>query len=283
MEMFASYEGIDSKWAPIVLTIGNFDAVHRGHCALLGQAQKIAEKLNGHLFVLTFANHPAELLKEGTCVPKLCTQVQKLKLLSDQSVDGVILLEFTRQFSAQTAVQFIGSLHSHLAFKALVLGHDARIGNDRQGDSPLMRQLADELDFMLQYIPPYKIEGSIVSSSLIRQAINNGDLIAAEKMLGRKYSIYLPVPNAVAAAGVLIDQLSGLCLPPPGTYKVTVQSLNAKYTGHAIIEHASGQPVLELKFAHKFKLAEGPLEIIFEGKFNGTCQTSVCCMSGTPG
>ena len=81
VKVFSCYKDVPKHLSPIVLTIGNFDAVHLGHCAVLKHAKSIAEDINGHLCVLTFSSHPVEVLKPGTALPKLCTQEHKLRLL----------------------------------------------------------------------------------------------------------------------------------------------------------------------------------------------------------
>ncbi len=264
VKVFSCYKDIPSDLAPIVLTIGNFDAVHSGHHAVLKSAKEIVKKVNGNLCVLTFTTHPIEVLKPETFLPKLCTKEHKLKLLEEQEVDLVIFFEFTKTFSQQTAEEFLSSLHDCISFNALVLGHDALIGKDRQGDSLTMHQIAHRLSFLLTYVPPYQIEGALVSSSAIRKAIQQGDLHWAEKMLGRKFSIVSKVESSSPKDMALID-VSSLCLPPEGIYPVKVISDHAEMFAEAIIRKEF--PFMELKFAASYVLnSDQILEIIFDSK-----------------
>ncbi len=221
VKVFSCYKDVPKQLSPLVLTIGNFDAVHLGHCAVLKNANNIADNIDGHLCVLTFTSHPAEVLRPEKSLPKLCTQQHKLKLLEKQDVDMVIFFEFTVPFSKQTASEFLDTLHSYISFDCLVLGHDALLGKDRQGDSFAMHQIAAQLGFTLTYIPPFHVEGSLVSSSAIRRAIQQGDLVNAEKMLGRKFSILTTVAD-VNDQKMILSNLTTLCLPPDGQYSVKV-------------------------------------------------------------
>ncbi len=261
MEVFSSYKDIPANWHPIILTIGKFDAIHLGHCDLLQQAKEMAILLKGHVCVLTFVNHPVEILKGGVNIQKLCTGIHKRKLLSECGVDAVIQLEFTREFAQQTAEQFIQSLHDHLPFTALVLGYDARLGSDRQANAPQMQKFAEKYDFMLKYAAPIKSNGVIISTSLIRDAILQGDLHVVEKMLGRKYSI-LAFADQESSSEIITVNLKGLCLPPPGLYPVTVCCENLEFSAQALIR--KDFPILNLKLENKLCAQNKKvLEIIF--------------------
>lgn len=245
----------------MVLTIGIFDAVHLGHQALLKTAREIADKQQGRLMVMTFINHPVEVLRPGSTVSKLCTLDHRLALLEKQGVDGVILLEFTRQFAGQTAEEFISAVFSKLFFQALVLGHDARVGVDRQGDSPFMRQLAARLGYLLQFVPPHQHGATIISSSLIRQAVSRGDLAEAQRLLGRKFSIVSTLSPDFGAYRV---DVLGLCLPPPGEYPVLVGTAFGVYPAYAFIEFNKGQSILILKFnVPHLRIIDQNCEVLF--------------------
>lgn len=261
MKVFSSYNEISADWVPLILTIGKFDFVHLGHRSLLDQARTTAAQMEGYLCVITFANHPIEVLKKGVSVQKLCTRAHQLKLFSESGVDGVILFEFTKEFGQQTAEQFIQSFYQQRPFNALVLGYDASLGSDRQGNTPVMHELARKFGFELQYSEPYKSEGMIISSSLIRSAIKSGDLTTVEKMLGRKYSI-LAYAAAESSHQIIVDIREDLCLPPSGIYPVTVFCEGSEFSANAAIRNET--PVLTLEFDEKQSLiGSRALEIIF--------------------
>jgi riboflavin kinase/FMN adenylyltransferase len=154
-----------------------------------------------------------------------------------------------------------------------VLGHDARLGKDRQGNSPAMHQLAATLNFNLHYLAPYKVDGITASSSLIRQAIANGDLLAAEQLLGRKYAIESTANDALESGRpfYLSDkQLAGLCLPPTGAYEVSLQYLNRRHRCHAELINDATQRELKIAWPHSPNCTlttECAIEVCFEVSF----------------
>lgn len=259
MEIYSNYNEIPRNQAPIVLTIGNFDAVHLGHVTVLRRAREVADQMGGPLYVLTFSSHPSEVLRPGSSLPLLCTEMHKLRLLQEQKVDGVILLEFTLGFSKQTAIQFLSSLYEVQPFSGLILGYDARIGSDRQGNSQVMAQFATEHSITLEYLHPYTCQGLTVSSTAIRQAIQAGDLSFAEKMLGRKFSIFSIAFRMPEMAYYTID-VKGLCLPPTGIYPVKIYHEGATSVGQAMVGIAS----LTVELSKDNPSLEGRLvEIVF--------------------
>lgn len=261
MEVFSSYHEIPVDWNPLVLTIGKFDSVHLGHSSLLEQARATANRLQGHLCVLTFVNHPIEVLKKGSKIQRLCTPIHQLKLMSESGVDGVLLLKFTKQFAKQTAEQFIDSIYQHRPFKALVLGYDARLGSDRQGETSFMYALGDQFGFELHYSIPYANDGIIVSSSLIREAISCGDLALVEKMLGRKYSI-VAIAAEETDCKIVVASLANLCLPPAGVYPVTVFCGETEFSARGVIKKEF--PFLTLEFDGKTDLVgDKLLKVVF--------------------
>jgi riboflavin kinase / FMN adenylyltransferase len=219
---------------PIVLTIGNFDGVHRGHDALLKHAKAIADTKEGSVTVLTFSNHPSEILRPEQPTPLLCTIAHKLKLIERQQIPHTILLPFTKYLSQHSAASFIERVRSHIPFSHLVLGHDATLGRDRQGNRSTMMQLSMEWGFDVEYISEYRYEGKLISSTLIRQLVQEGKLQDAEVLLGRPYSIYseaLPGKGKGKQIGFPTANLNikGLCLPPFGVYAISAFK-NNKWT-----------------------------------------------------
>jgi riboflavin kinase / FMN adenylyltransferase len=265
MKIFSNYDEIPSHFGPIVLTIGNFDAVHLGHRSLLGKAKEVAKAIGGNLVVLTFSNHPVEVLRPETTISKICSKEQKLRLLEQEAVDGVILFEFTKAFSRQTAEQFLSSLQKHFSFHTLVLGHDAHLGSDRRGDSPFMYEVARKHHFAIQYVPAYSLGGAgepVISSSLIRHAIQRGDFPLAEKMLGRKYSICSHA-KTVDPSTIALTGLKSLCLPPVGSYPVNVHLNGAEVPGIAVIAKRSNAVSVDLQFSTPLIFNDALFEVFF--------------------
>jgi len=261
---------------PAALTIGNFDGLHLGHQAVINRVKELAQKEQEHSIVLTFLNHPSEVLNPDKAVSKLCTQKHKIKLLDELGIDAVILLRFTQEFSRQTAEEFLKKIYERFPFKHLILGHDAVMGKDRQGNPEQIKKLAQSLNFQVQYISPYLIEGKPVSSSSIREALRTGNLQDVEKMLGRKYSIYSNVGTGKGKGRGLgfptanIDTDS-LCLPPLGVYAVSAKVDGKTFPGVANLGIAptvrdDGKPILEVHlFDRSIDLYGKDVEVNFHG------------------
>lgn len=246
-----------------ILSIGNFDGLHLGHQTILKRVIDVARQNNGNSTVLTFINHPSTVLRPQTQISRLYTIDHKLKLLSEMGFTATLLLPFTKEFANQTAEEFITRLQENIPFSHLILGHDATIGKAREGDKKLLQEIADRHHFRLEYIPPFRIDDQIVSSSLIRKHLQNGDLKIVEEFLGRPYSIYQKITSGLGfgmqiGSPTLNLNVSELCLPPLGVYIASVISKENKHPavvnlGYAPTVRKDNTPVLE---AH---LLDGPL------------------------
>lgn len=271
MRMVRSLETFERPSKSISLTVGFFDGVHLGHRELL---QKL--KSTGFPVVITFENHPAEVLRPESAPPRLCTTPHKLKLLQEAGVESVVLLNFTHEMSLQSADEFLQTIRRHVPFHDLLLGTDATIGKEKHGDRQHVQNLAKELGFKVNYLDLVSMEGSKVSSSAIREHIRKGDLSAAESMLGRKFSIYAPVRTG-AGLGKTIGfptlnmPVERLCLPPLGVYAVQLKALERTWKGVANLGIAptvrnSREPILEVHlFDYDSEIANlTHVEVIFE-------------------
>lgn len=260
MEVFLDYHEVPEKRSPLILSIGKFDSLHLGHRFLLNQAKELANRMQGYLCVITFSNHPLEVLKEGVAIQRLFTLPHRLKLLSEIA-DGSVVLTFTKELAKQTAEEFIESLYRQHPFGGLVMGYDARLGKDLQGNTPLMHRTAKKFGFELYYSAPYLYRGAPVSGSRIREAIGRGDLADVERMLGRKYSVYTSAYADTSNQVVLMD-LSGLVLPPSGIYPVSVFHEGEEFGARATVERESSVALLQFDKEEK-PVFTGPLEAVF--------------------
>jgi riboflavin kinase/FMN adenylyltransferase len=203
---------------PLAMTIGNFDGVHLGHQAILAKLREKAARDNGETVVISFTNHPIEILQPGTIVPRLCTLEYKIKLMEEQGIDHLMLLRFTVEFSQQTPEKFLEKVQKWHPIRYLLLGEDAVLGKDRQGNSARIQDLSKQLGFEVEYLNKLSIQGESISSRKVRQIITAGNLGLASQLLGRKYSIYSPIIEI--DHNVVSMDTTGLCLPPPGDYAI---------------------------------------------------------------
>lgn len=259
---------------PVVLTIGNFDGVHRGHVAVLNRVKTVSSEINGETAVLTFENHPAIVLRPSDPIKLICSLPHKIHLLKKNKTDNLILLRFTKEFSQYTAEEFLRSVHACLPFKHLVLGHDATLGKDRKGDRQRVESVAKEIGFQVEYLEPYRLAGAIVSSSELRKLIQNGQLPQVETLLGRKYSIYGRVVTGNSAGRSIgfptanLD-VAELCVPVFGVYAVHLMHDGKMYDAIANLGVAPTvrndlKPILEVHLLdQQIDLYEQFVEVIF--------------------
>lgn len=219
---------------PCIITIGNFDGLHLGHQHLIKELTKVAKNQQRPSVVFSFENHPGEILRPDRPICKLCTNDYKIQFLEKLGIDTLILLPFTKQLSELSAEEFILKLQQSISFSHLILGWDATLGKNRQGNKEIIQDIAAKQHFEVKYLNQLTIDNIPVSSSLIREYIQKGNLDQANKLLGRPFSVYSTVLKGNGRGKQLgfptanID-VNGLCLPPLGVYAVTVILDNTPY------------------------------------------------------
>lgn len=272
MKIINSLSEFPTHTKPVVVTIGNFDGVHKGHQTVLHHLHKHAPPR----VVITFANHPSEVLYPGKTVYLICSLEHRLRLLEQEKIDYVIVLPFTKELSRQSAAQFLRSVKEKVPFNELVLGFDSVMGHDRQGKKPEIQKLSQQLEFNVTYLEQWLCDGEPVSSSVIRQAIHQGQWNKVETYLGRPYSMYgevLPGQQhgkklGYPTANLDVDHLS---LPPLGVYAVKVKYDGLSKDGVANLGVAptmrdNGNPLLEVHlFEPTADLYGKHVEVIFAG------------------
>lgn len=169
-----------------VLIIGNFDGVHRGHQALIRRAVEIAQIVNGQTFALTFDPHPAQLLRPESAPTLLTTLEEKCRLLQAAGVDRVIVQTFDRLFSELSPRAFVEQIIVPLQVQTILIGQDFHFGNQRTGTIETLTELGSEFDYTVEVIEPLLENGSIISSTRVRQALAKGDLTTASLLLGQE-------------------------------------------------------------------------------------------------
>ena len=171
-----------------VLTVGVFDGVHKGHCHLLRRLVQLAG--TSYLpAVLTFTNHPVSVLRPSIRVGYLTTPEQKVRLLKEQGIDFVLAVDFSMELSRISAHDFTAMLAESLRMKGLVIGPDAALGHNREGDLDFLRRRGAELGFWVETVEPLAVAGIMVKSRLVRDAIRQGDMETCAKLLGREFSL----------------------------------------------------------------------------------------------
>ena len=208
-----------------VVAVGVFDGVHLGHQRLLHQLLEMSSSLQAAATVVTFGNHPDQVL-HGSAPPLLTSVPHRLRLLRRAGVQRLALLEFDAQLQNMAPREFAERvLVKSLRARGLLLGYDSALGKDRTGTPQRFRELGRELGFEVHTGAPFEVDGEAVSSTAIRAAIARGDLALAHRYLGR-YPGAMGVVVHGAARGRTIGfptanvALEAAVLPPPGVYAV---------------------------------------------------------------
>jgi riboflavin kinase/FMN adenylyltransferase len=171
-----------------VATLGNFDGVHRGHQRALSILRERSRELEAPSVAVTFEPHPVSVLRPERAPRRILTPQLKVELLGGQSIDHLVIVHFTREFSEVSAEQFVKEmLVGKLRVSELVLGADFRFGHGREGDVEFLRRMGERYDFVVHEVEGFEHRGEIVSSSRIRRTLEEGAVDEAAEMLGRPY------------------------------------------------------------------------------------------------
>ena len=174
----------------MVLTIGVFDGVHLGHKYLISQLKEHAGQQDLLSGVITFHRHPVAILSSRATLPYLTDLATRNSLLKNEGVDYVVVLSFARELAQLSARDFITMLKKYLRMRGLLVGTDFALGRNREGNIAALRKLGQEMDFSVTVVPPIMIDGRVVSSTSIRNALANGDMESVINLTGRPFSLH---------------------------------------------------------------------------------------------
>ena len=190
MEILRSIPELERLRGPLFLAIGVFDGVHRGHQAVISTSADHAAASKGTPVVVTFDPHPEKVLRPQAAPHLLSATEHKIALIRALGVEHLLINTFDKQFAATEPEDFVQKLVIHSRpLREICVGHEWSFGKNRRGNLDLLKNLGAKFNFNVVGIPPVKINGAVVSSTAIRQAIEKGDLAKAAEMLGREYTI----------------------------------------------------------------------------------------------
>ena len=236
MEVLHDLEPLRLLPGPVYLAIGIFDGVHRGHRALIEEAQADAKKTGGTAVVMTFEPHPMMFFQRAEPPLRLSSPRHKELLLARQGVTHLAVLPFEAGRASQTAEEFVEELRAACRpLGGVVVGADWKFGKGRAGDVGLLKRMGG---FEVDGIPAVTIQGKPISSTAIRLAVARGDLPLAGEALGRPYAVFgRVVPGrklgrelGCPTANIETD---GFQLPPDGVYAVRVRIGEKTFAGVA--------------------------------------------------
>jgi len=230
MIVFKGTENITEDFRGSFVTIGNFDGVHLSHQFICRKLASEAAKAGTKSLVITFNPHPKMILHPNIRPFYLITTLdEKLKLLNDCGIDGVLVIPFSHEYSKITADRFVcGFLGEKLNVKKIIVGHDYTFGQARQGNSDYLIAAGAKLGFTVEVIDAFKVKDDIISSTLIRNLILQGDVKSVFKFMGRYYNVAGIVVRGRGRGVELGFPTANLVpekelLPPPGIYAASAE------------------------------------------------------------
>jgi len=224
MKVTRGYQGGGARPYPVA-TIGNFDGHHIGHRSLLRLVVDAARAAQGTAMVLTFDPHPVKILAPHVGLRFLTSPEEKLAHFQEAGIDEVVLLSFDDAFAALSPEAFAADVLAHgLGVKELFVGQHFAFGHKRAGKISDLTALGNRLGFAVHPLSPVVAEGGIVSSTRIRQLIQDGDVLKAAVLLGRQYAL-----EGIVSAGAQRGESLGWptanlrlpsdrVIPPDGVY-----------------------------------------------------------------
>jgi riboflavin kinase / FMN adenylyltransferase len=175
---------------PTILTIGAFDGVHLGHQHLIGAAVRRARDMECQSAVLTFDPHPDTVVHPDRERSYLTTLDERAELIAALGVDVLIVMPFTREVMGLPAYDFIAQLRGAVALRELWIGHDFALGRKREGNLERLREIGHQLGYSVHPVAPFTLpDGTLVSSSRVRAALADSDVVTTARMLGRPFSV----------------------------------------------------------------------------------------------
>ncbi|NLJ72607.1 MAG: bifunctional riboflavin kinase/FAD synthetase [Syntrophomonadaceae bacterium] len=233
MEIIREITNYQTNNKPLYLALGNFDGVHKGHKKLLSEAVKIAQDNNGFAAALIFDPHPNKVLNPDRNFKLITKNDKQAELLREIGIDILIYNSFNKEISQWIPEDFVKKvIISKLNAKHVFVGFNYSFGYKGQGTPELLKKLGDKYNFAVSIIPPVSQNNQVVSSSIIREMIENGQIKKAKNLLD-----YYPVVTGIVVEG---DKRGG--------DKIGFPTANLKVDGDIIIP-ATG--VYAAKAKHK--------------------------------
>ena len=248
MQVIHGLDNIQSPFKNAVVAVGNFDGVHLGHQAIFASVREKAAAIDGTSVVITFEPHPVRVLNHREPPPVITLLDQKLELIEKQKIDAVVVIPFTHDFAAVTARSFVEDiLVGKIGMKGIVIGRDYVFGKNRQGNVDYLKSAGLEFGFEVMvphWVAMKKSLPERVSSTRIREIIQQGDVGYARHLLGRYYQLRGTVSEGRRRGGRQLGfptaniQIDDELCPMQGVYAVTVEIEAGLFMGVANIGYS---------------------------------------------
>lgn len=248
MTVLRSLDQLASVPGPVALAIGVFDGLHLGHQEVIRAAQEHAAQHHGTAVVMSFDPHPLSILRPGSEPRRLCGAAYRQVLLERMGITTTLLCPFDEATAATPASLFLDILARDCRPLGCVsVGYGWTFGKGRSGNIHLLMEHGEREDFAVYGVPPIRVDGAVVSSTLIRDAVSGGDLLKASRLLGRDYALYGEVMRGRQLASQLGFPTANVrpeaeLLPPFGVYSAQVEMDGRP---HAAIANLGVRPTIE--------------------------------------
>lgn len=222
-----------------VITLGTFDGLHLGHQQIVETIVKKSKQTNARNFLITFDPHPRKVVPGRNDVKLLSTLEEKISIFEKLGLENLFIVKFTSEFSKQTPEQFVEKYFVNgIGLQEIVIGYDHHFGKGRGGDFEMLRELGEKFNFSVTVVPEYMMDGETISSTKIRNALLEGDMLRANKFLGRFYSFKGKIVKGdgrgkdlgFPTANLTIEDNDKL-IPAKGIYAAECVFENEKYYG----------------------------------------------------
>jgi len=238
MKVMNGLKDIPHEFQGAFVTIGNFDGVHLGHVPIFEKLIAEAHQENRKAVVITFDPHPKQVLHPDIKPFYLLTPLEeKIKLLEDIGIDGLILIPFDLEFSKTTAEAFVNDiLWGKLRIRKIFIGHDYAFGKNKVGNTAFLAAFGKNLGFEVETINAIKLGDETISSTRLRYAVLNGNVKLAATLLGRPYNIsgiVIPGKSRGTVLGIPTANIkpNKELLPAHGVYAVIVELEGNRHQG----------------------------------------------------
>jgi riboflavin kinase/FMN adenylyltransferase len=258
MTVLHSLEELSTLSGPVALAIGVFDGLHLGHQEVIRAALEHAHQHQGTAVVMSFEPHPLAILRPEAVPPRLCGPAYRRLLLERLGVGCMLLCPFDENTATTPAQMFLDTLTRDCRPLGCVsVGYGWTFGRNRGGDIHLLMAHGERDGFAVYGVPPVRVDGQVVSSTLIRDAVSAGELGRANRLLGRDYALYgevLPGRRLARQLGFPTANVrpEAELLPPYGVYGVQVELEGRNWAGVAnlgvrpTVETGDAAPSLEV-------------------------------------
>ncbi len=241
MEIIKGIENLKRPFRNPVVTLGNFDGIHLGHQRIFEKVADTARRIDGESVVITFEPHPLKILYPEQCPPLLTPFRKKMMLMEKTGIEKVLCIQFTRAFSEISPPDFVKRiLLEKVGTKKIIVGYNYRFGRGKIGNVESLKENCALFGIEVEVVEALIVDGTVLSSSKIRELIRDGEVERASKLLGRDYPVIGRVIEGTHRGHDLGFPTANLEMteelyPKPGVYAVRVEWHHQWWNGLANI------------------------------------------------